>query len=62
MPQLARGLRELHDDHDVPDACFDRVRAHFSEADAVELTFVVGYQVFASKFAKAFVLAPPGLR
>ena len=48
------------DDRDVSDACFARVREHFSEADVLELVFVIGYQVFASKFAKAFRLAPQG--
>jgi hypothetical protein len=37
-----------------------RVREHFSEAEILELVFVVGYQIFASKFAKAFRLAPQG--
>ena len=50
----------VRDDLDVSDACFARVREHFSEADTVELVFVIGYQVFASKFAKAFSLAPQG--
>jgi alkylhydroperoxidase family enzyme len=48
------------DDREVSDACFARVREHFSEAEVLELVFVVGYQVFASKFAKAFRLAPQG--
>ena len=48
------------DDRDVPDECFARVREHFSEADTVELVFVIGYQIFASKFAKAFALPPQG--
>jgi alkylhydroperoxidase family enzyme len=48
------------DDREVSDACFARVREHFSEPDMVELVFVIGYQVFASKFAKAFRLAPQG--
>ena len=48
------------DDREVSDACFARVREHFSEADVLELVFVIGYQVFASKFAKAFRLAPQG--
>jgi alkylhydroperoxidase family enzyme len=43
----------VRDDLDVSDECFARVREHFSEADTVELVFVIGYQVFASKFAKA---------
>ena len=48
------------DDREVSDACFARVREYFSEADVLELVFVIGYQVFASKFAKAFRLAPQG--
>jgi alkylhydroperoxidase family enzyme len=48
------------DDREVSDACFERVRELFSEADVIELVFVIGYQVFASKFAKAFRLAPQG--
>jgi alkylhydroperoxidase family enzyme len=48
------------DDRDVTDACVGRLREHFSEAEVVELTFIVGYQTFASKFAKAFRLAPQG--
>lgn len=49
------------DEEEVSDACFARLREHFSEADVVELTFIVGYQTFASKFAKALQLAPQGL-
>ncbi len=52
--------RITRDDRDVSDECFDRLRAHFSEAEIVELTFIVGYQTFASKFAKAFRLEPQG--
>jgi alkylhydroperoxidase family enzyme len=48
------------DDREVSDACFARVRKHFSEADVLELVFVIGFQIFASKFAKAFRLAPQG--
>jgi len=48
------------DNREVSDACFARVREHFSEADVLELVFVIGYQVFASKFAKAFRIAPQG--
>jgi alkylhydroperoxidase family enzyme len=48
------------DDREVTDECFERLRAHFSEAQIVELTFIVGYQTFASKFAKAFRLEPQG--
>src|SRR5205814_10692248 len=48
------------DDHEVSDECFARVRESFSEACVVALGFVVGYQMFASTFAKAFRLAPQG--
>jgi hypothetical protein len=48
-------------DEEVSDACFARLREPFSEADVVELTFIVGYQTFASTFAKALQLAPQGL-
>jgi hypothetical protein len=30
------------------------------EAEVVELTFIIGYQTFASKFAKAMRLEPQG--
>jgi alkylhydroperoxidase family enzyme len=52
--------RITRDDQDVTDACMTRLRAHFSDAEVVELTFIVGFQTFASKFAKAFRLAPQG--
>jgi len=48
------------DDADVSDACVSRLREHFAEGEIVELAFIVGYQTFASKFAKAFRLAPQG--
>jgi alkylhydroperoxidase family enzyme len=44
----------------VTDECVARLRDYFSEAEIVELTFIVGYQTFASKFAKAFDLMPQG--
>lgn len=46
------------DDLEVSDACVARLREHFAEPEIVELTFIIGYQTFASKFAKAFRLAP----
>ena len=52
--------RIVRDDLDVSDECLAEVRTHFSEAEIVELTFIVGFQVFASKFAKAWKLAPQG--
>jgi len=53
-------LRDTEHVRDVTDACVSRLREHFSEAEVVELTFIVGYQTFASKFAKAFRLPPQG--
>ena len=52
--------RITRDDQEVSDECFRRLRQHFSEPQIVELTFIIGYQTFASKFAKAFQLAPQG--
>ena len=37
-----------------------RDNPHFSEPELVELTFIAGFQIFASKFAKAFRIAPQG--
>lgn len=48
------------DDLEVSDECLARVREYFTEAEIVELTFIIGYQTFASKFAKAWRLAPQG--
>jgi alkylhydroperoxidase family enzyme len=50
----------VRDDLEVSDDVFAEAREHFSEADTVELVFVIGFQVFASKFAKAFGLEPQG--
>src|SRR5215475_722464 len=52
--------RITRDDLEVSDGFRACLREHFSEAEVVELTFIVGYQTFASKFAKAFQLAPQG--
>jgi alkylhydroperoxidase family enzyme len=48
------------DDLDMTDECLARVREHFTEPEIVELAFIAGFQIFASKFAKAFRLAPQG--
>ncbi len=50
----------VRDDRTVTDAEWTQLRAHFSEPEAVELVFAIGYQTFASQFAKAFQLAPQG--
>ena len=52
--------RITRNDQAVTDECVVRLREHFSEREVVELTFIVGYQTFASKFAKALDLAPQG--
>lgn len=57
---LAFATAIVRDDEAVTDACWARMREHFSEPEAVELVFAVGYQTFASKFAKAFALTPQG--
>jgi alkylhydroperoxidase family enzyme len=48
------------DSLEVSEACLGQVRDHFTEAEIVELTFIIGFQTFASKFAKAWRLAPQG--
>jgi len=57
---LELGERITRDDLEVSDGCHARLREHFSEAEIVELTFIIGYQTFASKFAKAFRVTPQG--
>jgi alkylhydroperoxidase family enzyme len=52
--------RVADDDLEVTDDCFRHLREHFAEAEIVELTFIIGYQIFASKFVKAFRVAPQG--
>jgi len=52
--------RVTRDDLAVSEECTARLQEHFTEGEIVELTFIVGYQTFASKFAKAFRVAPQG--
>ena len=52
--------RVTRDDLEMSDDCLAQVREHFTEAEIVELTFIIGYQTFASKFAKAWRLTPQG--
>jgi alkylhydroperoxidase family enzyme len=52
--------RVTRDNLEVSDEFFVRLREYFADAEIVELTFIIGYQTFASKFAKAFDLAPQG--
>src|SRR5260370_15985546 len=48
------------DDLEMSEECVAQVREHFTEGEIVELTFIIGYQTFDSKFAKAWRLAPQG--
>jgi len=57
---LAFSEQITRDDREVSESCLARLREHFTEPEIVELTFIVGYQTFASKFAKAWRLAPQG--
>ena len=52
--------RITRDDLEMSEECLAEVREHFTEAEIVELTFIIGYQTFASTFAKALQLAPQG--
>jgi alkylhydroperoxidase family enzyme len=52
--------RITRDDLEVSEECLAQVREHFTDAEIVELTFIIGFQTFASKFAKAWRLAPQG--
>ena len=54
--------RITRDDVEVTDECFTKLKEHFSEPEIVELSFIIGFQTFASKFAKAFHIAPQGYR
>ena len=57
---LELGERTARDDLEMTDACMIRLREHFTEDEVVELVFIAGFQIFASKFAKAFRVAPQG--
>ena len=57
---LEFGERTTRDDLEMTDACLTRLREHFTEPEVVELAFITGFQIFASKFAKAFRVAPQG--
>ncbi len=50
----------VREDREVSNDDWIRLRAHFSEPEVVELVFAVGYQTFASQFAKAFQLPAQG--
>jgi len=52
--------RIVRDDLGITDECWARLHEHFGDPEIVELTFIIGFQTFASKFAKAFRLEPQG--
>ncbi|ETX02352.1 MAG: hypothetical protein ETSY1_03890 [Candidatus Entotheonella factor] len=45
---------------EVDDACFERLREHFSEAQLVELTAVIAWENFRARFNHAFGLESDG--
>ena len=45
---------------DVDDELFARVQAHYSPEEIVELTFVIGYENFLSKFSRPFRIDAQG--
>jgi alkylhydroperoxidase family enzyme len=57
---LAFATAIVRERREVTDEDWARLRGHFSEPEVVELVFAVGYQTFASTFAKAFQLEPQG--
>ena len=57
---LAFAAAVVRDDREVSDACWARLREHFTEPQVVELAFAIGFQTFATTFAKAFQLVPQG--
>ena len=52
--------RITRDDLEITEESVAKLHEHFTEPEIVELTFIVGFQTFASKFAKAFQIAPQG--
>jgi alkylhydroperoxidase family enzyme len=57
---LAFCERITRDDLDMTEECLARLREHFTEPEIVELTFTIGFQTFASKFAKGLRVVPQG--
>jgi len=57
---LAFCERVTRDDLEVTEDCLTHLREHFTEPEIVELTFTIGFQTFASKFSKAWRVAPQG--
>lgn len=46
---------------DVPGDLFDRVRAHFSEDEIIELTATISFEICVAKFNRALQIEAPGV-
>jgi alkylhydroperoxidase family enzyme len=47
--------------HDVSDELFDRVREHYSDAEIVELSYIVALENFRSRFNRTLRIEAQGL-
>ncbi len=45
---------------DVPDALFAALRAHFSDAQMVELTAAIAWENYRARFNRPFLIGPAG--
>ena len=46
--------------HDVSDELFTRVRAHYNEAQVVELAYIIATENLSSRFNRSFRVEPQG--
>lgn len=47
--------------HDVSDELFERLREHYSDAEIVELAYIVALENFRSRFNRTLRVEPQGL-
>jgi hypothetical protein len=52
--------RITRDDLEVSEECLAQVREHFTEAESVEPTFIIGFQTFDRNLRRTWGLAPQG--
>ncbi len=57
--ELADGATALP--HDVPDELFARLREHYSDAEIVELSYIVALENFRSRFNRTLRIEAQGL-
>lgn len=57
--ELADGATALP--HEVPDELFARLRAHYSDAEIVELSYIVALENFRSRFNRTLRIEAQGL-